>query len=262
MSIAVIPYTSGPEDDAEVPDSPVHHPSAMRNRGPITRKLQHVLSSAGLLGEGGEKRVAVEVASGTGCHLEAFAKAFPTITWQPSEYIPMDVVAESEQSSKIGAARPFDGDRDRTLALIDEVGSKSHDNVCPAVAIDASLPWKEWPPDVQSLDGQVALVFAANVTHISPWETSLGIIGAGGKLLGPTGRLVIYGPFKKDGKFTTESNQRFDTSLRGRDPRWGYRDVESELVPEAERNGLSLLECHEMPANNFLLSFGRTNPPL
>lgn len=85
---------------------------------------------------------------------------------------------------------------------------------------------------------------------------------AGGKVLRASGRLVLYGPFKKEGRFTTESNERFDTSLRGRDPRWGYRDIESEVVPEAERNGLALLECHEMPANNFLLVFAKQNPPL
>lgn len=61
---------------------------------------------------------AVEVASGTGCHLEAFAKAFPGLVWQPSEYIPEGIVPESAASSKIGAARSFDGDRDRTLSLI------------------------------------------------------------------------------------------------------------------------------------------------
>jgi hypothetical protein len=90
----------------------------------------------------------------------------------------------------------------------------------------------------------------------------LVVSAAGGKLLGPSGRLIIYGPFKKNGKFTTKSNEQFDTSLKGRDPRWGYRDVESDIMPEAERNGLTLLECHEMPANNFMLTFARAHPPL
>lgn len=87
--------------------------------------------------------------------------------------------------------------------------------------------------------------------------TSTYIFVGAAKLLQPNGRLVLYGPFKKNGEFTTESNKAFDSSLRMRDPRWGYRDVESDLVPEAAKCGLDLLECHEMPANNFLLSFGR-----
>ena len=81
---------------------------------------------------------------------------------------------------------------------------------------------------------------------------------AAGKMLAHNGRLVVYGPFKKAGAFTTDSNASFDTSLRGRNPQWGYRDVESDMIPEAERHGLSLLECHAMPANNFMLVFAKS----
>lgn len=36
---------------------------------------------------------------------------------------------------------------------------------------------------------------------------------------------MVYGPFSKDGKFTSESNAEFDASLRARNTEWGYRYV-------------------------------------
>ena len=63
----------------------------------------------------GEASVAIEIASGSGCHVEYFATALPNITWQPSEFVP---------SPGSGGPRPFDGDRDRSLCQIDEVGCK------------------------------------------------------------------------------------------------------------------------------------------
>ena len=45
---------------------------------------------------------------------------------------------------------------------------------------------------------------------------------------GRNGRLVVYGPFKKDGAFTTESNESFDTSLRQRDASWGCVPVPAQ----------------------------------
>lgn len=49
-----------------------------------------------------------------------------------------------------------------------------------------------------------------------------GAAGAG-KVLRPGGLLLVYGPFKVDGKCTTESNASFDMSLRQQNPEWGYR---------------------------------------
>ena len=66
--------------------------------------------------------------------------------------------------------------------------------------------------------------------------------------------LLLYGPFKYNGKFTTESNARFDDWLKQRDPASGVRDFEKvqELAATA---GLSLQEDNPMPANNQLLVF-------
>jgi hypothetical protein len=62
----------------------------------------------------------------------------------------------------------------------------------------------------------------------------------------------LYGPFNYAGTYTSDSNKRFDSWLKERDPASGIRDFEaiSEL---ADANGLALINDHEMPVNNRLL---------
>ena len=72
-----------------------------------------------------------------------------------------------------------------------------------------------------------------------------------------TGVVVIYGPFKKDNRFTSASNAEFDKSLRMQNPEWGYRDT-GQVAQEAKKNGLALQDVKDMPANNFLLTFAKS----
>jgi hypothetical protein len=62
----------------------------------------------------------------------------------------------------------------------------------------------------------VAAVFVANMTHISPYTATQGLVKGAGAMLRAGGFLIIYGPFKKGGEHTSESNATFDESLRGR----------------------------------------------
>jgi hypothetical protein len=68
--------------------------------------------------------------------------------------------------------------------------------------------------------------------------------------------LLLYGPFKRDGRHTADSNEAFDASLRQGNPEWGVRDVEA-VERLADRAGLSLAEIADMPANNLTLVFSR-----
>jgi hypothetical protein len=74
------------------------------------------------------------------------------------------------------------------------------------------------------------------------------------------GRLFLYGPFKRGGKHTALSNAVFDTSLREGNPEWGVRDVD-DLVKLAAGAGLALTEIIEMPADNLILVFVRSDVP-
>jgi hypothetical protein len=105
--------------------------------------------------------------------------------------------------------------------------------------------------------GPLAAVFCANVVHIAPWPVAEGLIGGSARHLRPDGRLILYGPFKRDGRHTAVSNAVFDTSLRAANADWGVRDV-GEIEQLASRVGLALTETVEMPANNLMLCFVRS----
>jgi hypothetical protein len=70
--------------------------------------------------------------------------------------------------------------------------------------------------------------------------------------------LFLYGPFKREGKHTAMSNAVFDTSLREQDADWGVRDI-VDLEKLAAGVGLALVETVQMPANNMILIFGRSD---
>src|ERR1700719_3404152 len=75
---------------------------------------------------------------------------------------------------------------------------------------------------------------AISTSHIAPGRVAEGLFAGAGRYLREDGRLLLYGPFKRDGKHTSVSNAVFDTSLRERDGEWGVRDI-----AELERLGRS-----------------------
>jgi hypothetical protein len=107
----------------------------------------------------------------------------------------------------------------------------------------------EWP----SIDADAA--FTANTCHIMAWpqvEKMFAGVGA----IATLRTFCLYGPFNYGGRFTSESNARFDAMLRARDPLSGLRDIEA-IVALAAKQGMPLREDNAMPANNRLLVVGR-----
>jgi uncharacterized protein DUF938 len=196
-----------------------------RNHAAIRAVLQPYLS-----GKSGD---VVEAGSGTGQHVIDFARHAPDIIWWPSD------LNEAHLKS-INAWRAHAGLQ----------------NIRPPLRIDLSDP--AWCDEMHDGSGPKKLlaVFCANVIHIAPWRVAQGLFAGAGHYLRADGRLFLYGPFKRDGKHTSVSNAVFDASLRERDPEWGVRDVE-DLQKLAAGAGLELIETIEMPANNFVLAFGR-----
>jgi len=130
-------------------------------------------------------------------------------------------------------------------------------NLEPVRELDAT--WATWPfeqPTAGSENLAVTAVVAINVIHISPWETCLGLLAGAERLLGPSGVLVLYGPYRRHGSHTAPSNAAFDASLQSRDPSWGVRDLEAVQM-EASKAGFGLREVVEMPANNLCVVFER-----
>lgn len=96
---------------------------------------------------------------------------------------------------------------DPILSTINKHGSAAHPNVVEAAPLDAGTPFTNWPATVQEQKGTFEMVCVSNVTHISPFKVTKGICAGAGHALGVGGSLVVYGPFKIDGTFTTESNE-------------------------------------------------------
>jgi cyclopropane fatty-acyl-phospholipid synthase-like methyltransferase len=187
-------------------------PSALRNREPIADVLATALPEAGLV---------LEIASGSGEHVEHFARRFGGLAWQPSE-------------REDAARRAIDA---RCASL---------PNVRAALALDVLAPWP--------IDHAEAIV-CINMIHASVPETVAALMAGAARILPPGGLLATYGAYKIDGAHTAPSNEAFDRWLREeRDPRFGVRDLEA-VVAEANARGLTLAERIAMPANNLCLLF-------
>jgi hypothetical protein len=241
----------------------LHHFSAIANRTPILSALREIFARHNIT-----SGAALEYGSGTGAHIEVFAPAFTDMTWQPSEYVvgghrPEYISDTAPAKTASGDSRytcfstASDGTRPRNTVLrtLDDVLS-AFGNVKPAIALDLGACGSDWPSDIEAQRGTFSAVFACNVCHITPNVCTKGLLMAGSALLRPGGVLCIYGPFKIDGKFTTESNARFDGTLRARNPEWGYQDA-SEIAEMAEEHNLTLVERRDMPDNNLLLTLAR-----
>ncbi len=167
---------------------------------------------------------ALEIGAGTGQHAVHFAANLPHLQWQPT-------------------------DCEANLAGIGMwVSEAALPNLRTPVKLDVRD--SEWP--VQTTD----CVFSANTVHIMGWpEVELMFAGIG-RVLRAGGVFCLYGPFNRDGRFTSESNQAFDASLRERDPRMGLRDDQA-LKTLARQHGLRFTAEHALPANNRLLVWKR-----
>ncbi len=191
-------------------------PAAERNRGPILDVLRRHVAQGARV---------LEVASGTGQHAAFFAAALPGTRWLPSEADPSALASIAAWAEVEGAS-----------------------NVEEAILLDVAA--EHWPVD--DLD----VVYCANLIHIAPWSCCLGLLRGAGRCLREGGLLVLYGPFKEEGRHTSAGNVAFDRGLRSQDPRWGVRDLADVAAPALE-HGLHLVERVDMPANNLVVVFRR-----
>jgi len=175
-----------------------------------------------------DRRRVLEIASGTGQHAVYFGAALPQLSWQTSE-LPHNHAG--------------------ILAWLDEARLA---NVLPPVALDVNDP--VWP-----LSGFDA-VFNANTVHIVSWPAVERMFAGIGRVLELGGLLCLYGPFNYGGRYTAESNARFDAWLKNRDPASGVRDFEA-LNALAEAQGLVLFKDFDMPSDNHTLVWRRESVP-
>lgn len=196
-----------------------HAPATVRNREPIRQALLDILPT--------QPCKVLELASGSGEHALWMARSLPQVTWIPSE-------TTAEGLASIEAWR----------ALFPDLA----DRVEPPVLIDAAQPpWHGTPVDA---------VFVANLTHIAPWNATLGLVAGAAARLVVDGLLLIYGPFNEGGSFTGPGNAAFDADLRMRNSEWGLRDREA-VDKSAAAQGFVVEQHRLMPADNRLLVYRR-----
>ncbi|HEY6023059.1 MAG TPA: DUF938 domain-containing protein [Pseudolabrys sp.] len=206
------------------PDGRLDAPAFHRNRDAIWSAIAEFL--------GAKTGDVLEIGSGTGQHIAAFARQAPQLTWWPSDIFPSHL-------DSIEAWRQREG-----LA-----------NLRAPQRIDLTDPAWNWQADGKP--GQpLAAMLCVNVLHISPWRVSQNLLSGAARLLRGDGRLFVYGPFMRDGKHIAPSNAAFDATLKAENPEWGVRDIH-DLRALAENAGLELAEIMPMPANNLVLAFAR-----
>lgn len=192
-------------------------PAAERNKEPIRAAMTPLLPRSGSL---------LELASGALQHALHIAPGLPQLQWQCSEVDERVLDLAPGYQHALGARWPA--------------------NVLAPIRVDvATTPWELPRYDV---------LYVANLLHISPMAVTGALFEQAAQHLKPGGLLLIYGPFKQRGAFTSSGDAQFDENLKDRNPQWGIRSLET-LAQRAAAARLSAQAPIPMPANNWLLGF-------
>lgn len=163
----------------------------------------------------------LEVGSGTGQHGFYFAKKMPYIQWH-----------YSDQKKYLKGIE---------LWHQDYTGNNLH------IPFELDVNNYDWLSSKK-----FSAVFSANTLHIMSWTTVENFLTKVKYLLNPQGKLIIYGPFRYQGQYTSDSNAEFDKLLKQQNPNMGIRDF--ELVNDLlKNNNFKLVHDQKMPANNQLI---------
>ena len=195
-------------------DGRLYAPSSERNADPILALLKH---------HGPAEGRALELAAGTGQHAAHFAPALPGLHWQPTE------IDATRRQSIDSWAKTVDAP-----------------NLQPAIDLDATAPG--WGANHAGQD----LILLVNLLHLISTPEAKTLISEAAQALAPGGRLILYGPFLRDGEATSEGDASFHASLTAQDPEIGYKD-DFDVIDWLHEAWLDLVDVVEMPANNLAL---------
>ena len=197
----------------------LYFPATVRNRAPLGNALSELLPEQGAV---------LEIASGSGEHAVTFQRRFPGVLWQASDPDPI-------HCKSINAWIDYE-----CLSC----------QMPPALKLDVlDQPWLI----PEKITIELKVVVAINLIHIAPWRCCQSLVEQASKYLPMGGRLILYGPYRRNGLHTSLSNEVFDQSLRERNPSWGVRDLEA-VETLCTDVGLENMHCIELPANNLVVS--------
>ena len=173
---------------------------------------------------------ALEIASGTGQHVLGFARRLPGLTWHPSDI-----------------------DTARRASINAYAAEAALPNIASPLPLDATSPG--WAAE----HGPFDLIMLATLLHLIPTEATQCLITEAAAALAPSGKLILYGPFKRAGQTTSPGDTRFDAELRAADPMIGYKD-NLDMARWLSDAGLSPIDEVAMPANNLAFIAGNPSP--
>lgn len=184
-----------------------------RNKDPIWAIIAPYLESANTV---------LEIGSGTGQHAVYFAQRAPMVSWQTSD-----------QRHYLDGVRA-------------QIESQANATLPPPIELDVTQSrWLE-------TDVEYDIIYTANTLHIMAWKEVEAFFSGLSQVTHKDSVLIVYGPFKVQGRHTSESNAAFDQSLQARGVGSGIRDIET-ICLAAQAAGFQLLQDHAMPANNRCL---------
>ena len=162
----------------------------------------------------------LEIGSGTGQHAVFFASELPHLYWQTSDL-----------ATNCAGIRAW-------------VEHSELSNLGAPITLDVLKPL--------SIGRRYDAIFSANTAHIMSIDAVIAMFSLAPSCLRDDGLFCLYGPFNESGGFTSESNRRFDESLRAENPEMGIRDLEF-IDSLANRNSMQQLRRYAMPANNQIV---------
>ena len=187
-------------------------PSCERNKAVILEQLSPYFSEA---------KSVLEVGSYSLQHALHFATKYPHLEWQPSDQLI------------------------HQHALVDNLSAFAQQNIKAPIVLDVSdrESWPSQPYDI---------VYTANTLHIMSFEHVKQLFANISRCTANNSLLCVYGPFKYQGKYTSDSNEEFQQWLHQRDKNSGIRDFEA-VNQLAINAGFVLAKDITMPANNQLV---------
>lgn len=198
-----------------LPDSGAEtSPDGRRNAPSAARNAGLILQVLGCCIPPGAR--VLEIASGTGQHAAEFAPALQA-DWQPSD------VSEANFAS---------------------IRAWSRAVARPPIQLDATAPgWGQ---------GQLwDAVLVVNLLHLIPEAGAEVLISEAARSLASKGKLLIYGPFLREGRATSSGDAAFDADIRRQNSRLGYKDL-AWVMQQMGRAGLGV-QVTPMPANNLMV---------
>ncbi len=194
-----------------------------RNRDPLLGVLKDKLPK--------DPERILEMASGSGMHINYFAPHFSHLHFHPSE---------------------------KDLEVFDNIkkltSDQGNNNIADPMHLDLTQPDTWFTPESEK---SFAAIFCINIFQVAPISIADGMMKCASHLLKDDGFLLIYGPFQEAGTFSTDSNKVFHETLSSAGvSEWGLKDI-ADLKKAAADHGMELKEKIDMPSNNFSLVFGK-----